>query len=133
MLAKKFTVLVVDDEINVVKLLVRLLSRIGVDNVVTAGSGLKGIEVFGYEAPDAVITDFLMPNMNGIGLLTHIKNLAPEVPVIMFTGFIEKLEENLEKETVKPDFIMDKAQVNIQDFIDSLNKCFPDKNFKLQI
>ena len=54
--------------------------------VVTAVNGKQAIEVFKSEAPDVLILDYMMPDINGIELLRAIRQMDRDVPAIMFTA-----------------------------------------------
>jgi DNA-binding NtrC family response regulator len=56
-------------------------------NVVTAASGAQGLEYFETSAPDLVITDVKLGDMNGLDILAKIKKDAPDIPVIVMTAF----------------------------------------------
>jgi len=125
-------VLVVDDQENIIKLLKRILEQVGIKDVLEAYDGATGIKVFRSHRPDLVITDYLMPEKDGIELLKFVKKIRPKIPVIMFTGFIDKLEAKLEIEKIKPDFILNKANIKIPLFIDVFQECFPDRTFIIE-
>ncbi|MBP9585209.1 MAG: sigma-54-dependent Fis family transcriptional regulator, partial [Bacteroidales bacterium] len=55
--------------------------------VFEAEDGAQGLESFKANKPDLVLTDYQMPVMNGLRVLSEIRNLQPAVPVIMLTGF----------------------------------------------
>jgi len=78
-------ILVIDDEPANVRVLSITLRGDGYD-VVTAGSGEEGIDVFLNESPEIVLTDIKMPGMNGIQVLKKIKKLSPDPEVIIITG-----------------------------------------------
>jgi len=80
-----FKVLVVDDERDFLESLVRRLQRRSVD---AAGvtSGEAALEHLKVHKADVVVLDVKMPGMNGIEALRHIKQLYPEVEVILLTG-----------------------------------------------
>ena len=78
-------VLVIDDEEGIRNLLDTLLSRKGYD-VVLADGGRKGLELFRRERPDAVVLDLKMPEMDGVTVLTQLRNADQTLPVIMLTG-----------------------------------------------
>ena len=85
-------VLVVDDEIEFAKTLKRHLRREGFDTEIAGdGSDARRIIETAYcgrlSAIDLVITDVIMPNMDGIELLKWIKRNQPQIPVILLTGF----------------------------------------------
>ena len=79
-------ILVVDDEEIVHSSVRRILSRMGyvVDGAFTAHEALKKMEADSY---DAVITDLMMPEMNGIDMLYAMKERKINVPTIMITGY----------------------------------------------
>jgi putative two-component system response regulator len=78
-------VLCVDDEPIVLRLMARLLERLGVD-VTTATGPLEALAVFEAERFDLVITDIRMPGMDGHAFLAEIRARDSEVPVIVATG-----------------------------------------------
>ncbi len=61
--------------------------------VETAANGSEALEKFLAGKFDLVVTDQAMPEMNGEQLTTAIKRAAPQMPVIMVTGFGDMLEE----------------------------------------
>lgn len=77
--------LIVDDEELTVRLLTMSLQSDGYQ-IVTAFNGKQGLEVFKTEAPDIVLTDIKMPEMDGLEMLKKIKEMAPEKEVIIVTG-----------------------------------------------
>jgi two-component system response regulator HydG len=78
-------ILVVEDEEGMREFIRILLSKERYE-VVTCESGEKAIERFKEENFHAVITDIKMPGMDGIEVLTTIRDIDPFVPVIMMTG-----------------------------------------------
>ncbi|MBU2629909.1 MAG: response regulator, partial [Proteobacteria bacterium] len=85
-------ILFVDDEPTIVKLQKRTLERLGY--AVTAHTGSQAaLEAF-QATPDLfhlVITDMTMPDMTGDKLSSAIKEIRPDMPVILCTGFSEKV------------------------------------------
>lgn len=79
-------ILVVDDEKNILKLYKAELEDEGY-TVVTANSGKEAIELFEKENPDLVTLDILMPDIDGIRVLRQMKEMKPNVPVIMLTAY----------------------------------------------
>ena len=87
-------ILYVDDEPGLVTVGRRRLVGIGYE-VVVAADGEQALEIF-REAPDrfaAVVSDYLMPGMNGTQLAAEISRLRPELPIILLTGYVENLPE----------------------------------------
>lgn len=54
--------------------------------IITAMSGDEALEILETTLPDCVIIDYDMPGMNGIELLTFIRQQKPRLPVFMFTN-----------------------------------------------
>ncbi len=79
-------ILVVDDERNMRVALYEALTRKGYE-VVVAENGRTALGLMEQNSPDLVITDIKMPEMDGIELLARIKGIAPQLPVIIITGF----------------------------------------------
>lgn len=80
-------ILIVDDDIDAVKLLKFKLENAGY-NVIFAYSGKNGLELISSEKPDLVLLDILMPDISGYQVCEAIKT-NPEfshIPVIMLTG-----------------------------------------------
>ncbi len=81
------TILVVDDEFLITDILVDALEEEGF-RVLTASNGRKALEVLDKEVPALVMTDFMMPLMNGLELARAIK-ANPDwarIPVILLSG-----------------------------------------------
>jgi CheY-like chemotaxis protein len=127
----KILALVVDDDVTTVYILSEMLKTAGLE-VITAVNGLKALKSYKLKKPDIVFCDFLMPEMDGVELMKAIKALNSVTPVILFTGFHERLTARLEKEPVQPDFIMRKPFMLLDKVVEILKQCFPDKEFKLE-
>jgi PleD family two-component response regulator len=90
----KRTVLVVDDDRTVLGMLSDILSS-GPYRVVTAGDGIEAFKAAIAEKPHVVVTDKVMPKLDGYGLLEALQNV-PEtmfIPVILFSSKMEEDEE----------------------------------------
>ena len=79
------TILVVDDEANIRHTLRGVLSDEGYD-VVEAQDGRRALEVLERQVPKLAIVDIWMPEMDGIELVSRMRQQAPEVPVIVISG-----------------------------------------------
>jgi two-component system response regulator AtoC len=82
MAAKK--ILVVDDEPEVRQVMEQFLIERGYE-VRTAENGRRGLEALDAFAPDVVLLDMHMPEMDGLETLRHLTARAPGLPVIMVT------------------------------------------------
>jgi DNA-binding NtrC family response regulator len=83
----KPTILIVDDEPDMLHLLKRSLEPELNCRVKTAASGQEGLQLLGHTAIDLVIADIKMPGMNGLDLLQRIKQDYPQQTVVMMTAF----------------------------------------------
>jgi len=80
-------ILIVDDEAPIREVLQRGLSQMGGFLVDTAKNGQEAIEKVERETFDMVLTDLMMPEMDGMELLRIVKGTRPELPVIMMTAY----------------------------------------------
>jgi DNA-binding NtrC family response regulator len=82
----KAKILVVDDEASARTALAELLKAEGY-SVETAGDGFKALGRIPTYEPDLVLTDFNMPGMDGVELMTKLKEQNAELPVVLMTAF----------------------------------------------
>jgi two-component system, NtrC family, sensor kinase len=82
------TVLVVDDEVNVQKSLRRLFLDTDY-KVLVANSGLEGLAYLDKEPVHLVISDYRMPEMNGVEFLAKVKAEHPDTVRIILSGFAD--------------------------------------------
>jgi DNA-binding response OmpR family regulator len=78
-------VLVVDDDVRLYELLASYLEQNGVSPA-HASSGRRALDVLEREAFDAVLLDVMMPELDGLGVLSKIRARWPGLPVIMLTA-----------------------------------------------
>jgi two-component system, NtrC family, response regulator len=92
------TILIVDDEKNYTLILAAVLEDAGFE-ALTANAGAEALETLKSAEVDLVLTDMKMPGMDGIELLEHVKEIDPDLPVIMMTayGTVEKAVEAMQK------------------------------------
>lgn len=81
-----YTVLVVDDEMEILRTLKSYLSINGF-RVLAAKSGVEAMEIVESEKIHIVLTDVSMPGMDGIALLENIRRYDFSIQVIIMTGF----------------------------------------------
>jgi len=78
-------ILIIDDEYDIRNSLGKTLEREHYE-VATAEDGETGIEIFGGKSFDLVITDIIMPGINGIGTIEELRRLQPAVKIIAISG-----------------------------------------------
>lgn len=85
-ISSRASILVVDDELSVQKLLVRALGRGGYDGVETASSAREARAVLADREFDLLLTDMQMPGGSGLDLLMHVRDEQPDTATMMVTG-----------------------------------------------
>ncbi|MCP2518843.1 sigma-54 dependent transcriptional regulator [Candidatus Aminicenantes bacterium AC-335-K20] len=79
-------ILVIDDDPLIRKTFISHLSKEG-NEVIVAADGTEGIELFKESNPDLTILDVRLPDINGLEVLTEIKNLNKKAYVIVMTAY----------------------------------------------
>jgi CheY-like chemotaxis protein len=85
MTTRRTVILCVDDENNPLVLRKLVLEKAGYE-VVTAKSGKEALQIAASRVIDLVLSDHLMPGMNGAELTQEIKAQHPNLPVILISG-----------------------------------------------
>jgi len=96
------TILIVDDEAVIRDLCSRALRGY---HILQAGNALDALALFEKGGIDVVLTDVMMPGLDGIELLKQLKEKEPTIVVIVMTGFAEK------------DVILNALKADADDFI----------------
>jgi DNA-binding response OmpR family regulator len=78
-------VLVIDDDPAVLDSLATLFEIHGI-SIATAQDGVAGLEVFRRTSPAVVLTDIIMPEQDGIGLIMEMRRERPGVKIIAMSG-----------------------------------------------
>jgi PAS domain S-box-containing protein len=86
---EKITILVVDDDALIAMSTVDMLEDLGHD-VIEANSGDRALEILRDSRPvDLLVTDYSMPRMNGAQLAAAAREIRPELPILLATGYAE--------------------------------------------
>ncbi|MBF0337199.1 MAG: PAS domain S-box protein [Nitrospirae bacterium] len=140
-MANKGTILVVEDSMIQAEMLKRILQRHGY-GVITASNGKLGLELALNNMPDLVISDIIMPVMNGYELCREIKNNEniKRIPVILLTelksvtDILEGLESLSDDYITKPyseDYLISKIESHIYPTIAIDNTTDVEKGFEV--
>jgi YesN/AraC family two-component response regulator len=78
-------ILVIDDESEIRKLFIQKLAGIGCE-IIEACDGKEGLKLYHENRPDLVITDLVMPEKEGIEMITELKREFPNVKIIAISG-----------------------------------------------
>ena len=78
-------ILIIDDEPQIRSMLKLMLERDGYE-VAEAPDGIEGIRIYRQNPADLIITDLIMPNKDGIGVIIDLKKEFPNVKIIAMSG-----------------------------------------------
>ena len=78
-------VLVIDDEPQIRSMLRMMLERAGYE-VEEAPDGMEGIRIYRENPVDLIISDLIMPNKDGIGMMIELKKEFPDIKIIAMSG-----------------------------------------------
>jgi CheY-like chemotaxis protein len=92
--AGDFHILVVDDDREVLQVLCHLLEADGY-RVTGVPGGREALEVIGKEKVDLILTDLMMPEVNGWQLLRAVKTRFKDLPVVVITGYMAEQGESI--------------------------------------
>src|SRR5258706_14740453 len=82
----KEKLLIIDDDVDICMMVSRFLSKKGYE-VKTSHNGKQAVEIFKQEKFDLVFCDFRLGSMDGRDVLMAVREISPETPVIIITGY----------------------------------------------
>jgi two-component system, NtrC family, response regulator HydG len=89
-------ILVVDDDADICETLTKILEQQGY-NVLTANSGEEAVSMSKKKTCQMAFIDVKLPNIDGLETLLQLKEINPDIIVIMMTGFRNEVKEALDK------------------------------------
>ena len=86
-------ILIIDDDEEILGTLSDFFKKKNYD-VISAANGLDGLQIIEKETDgfDAIVTDIVMPNISGVGVISIVKKKFPDICVIAITGWGEHPE-----------------------------------------
>ena len=97
----KKTILCVDDNDQLLSIRKVILETRGY-RVLSCGSGAEAVKLFRENEVDLVLTDLVMPDVDGSELIEQIKAIAPHTPAILFSGKIKIYERDTRADVFLP-------------------------------
>ncbi|RPJ82033.1 MAG: response regulator [Deltaproteobacteria bacterium] len=90
---KKYKILIIDDSEEILNTYNKFFTKKNY-SVITASNGLDGLKILQTEPNDfdLIITDIVMPNISGVGIISIVKKKFPEILIIAITGWGEHPE-----------------------------------------
>ena len=101
-------ILVVDDSSTMRRIIINTLSRIGYSDVVEAEHGKAGLEKLGQGGVEMIVTDWNMPEMDGLEFVNQVRAGNPSIPILMVTtnaakeDIVAALQAGVNNYVVKP-------------------------------
>lgn len=118
-------ILIVDDDAVLLESIADLLSLSDFD-VLTASNGAEALQILQSQRPDCIISDVMMPELDGYGLLEAIRNHDrwSTIPVILITAY-DKSYANRADDAVAPDALLSKP-FDVDQLITVIRDSIPD-------
>ncbi len=121
---KEMTILIVDDFKTMRTIIQRILKQLGFTNTLAAEDGHKAVELLTSHTVDLIISDWKMPNMDGLALLQWVRTSEAHhhIPFVMATAQSDKMQTDIilgaggNKHVVKP--------FNAEELAESINEVF---------
>lgn len=115
-------ILIVDDD-DMMRAFVKELLSMHNFIITEAANGKDGLKQFRDNMPDLVITDIIMPEMEGISFIRALRDINKDIPIIAMTGNVHgRMEEYLEiSSQLGADTVLRKP-VKAKEFLDAIDE-----------
>ncbi len=113
-------ILIVEDDLITRRNLSVLLSDEGYD-VDQAGDGVQALEILAGRRFDLVLSDIVMPRMDGLKLLQQLQLMAPQIPVVIMTSYVSDSLSSVPAgaaEFIRKPFVLDDLLFKVQRALD---------------
>lgn len=84
----RISVLIIDDDSWITRLLVKIFDRLEMRNIFVANNAFDGIAMVFTKKPNIIFLDIMMPDLNGLQVLKLLKSIpdTQNIPVLMISG-----------------------------------------------
>lgn len=93
-----------------------------------ASSGADALEQFSQHKYDLVVTDYKMPRMDGMELIVRLRKQAPDIPIVLVSGFVDML--GLNEASTGADAVIQKSANEVTHLIRAVNRLLRKKPSK---
>ena len=108
-----------DDNANGLLARQSVLEELG-HRIVTCTSGAEALEQFSSHKFDLVITDYKMPRMDGLELISRLRKHTPDVPIVLVSGYVDTL--GLNEVSTGADVVIQKSANEVSHLVRSVNR-----------
>ncbi len=115
-------ILIIDDDQTILHLLKKMFTRNGFD-VLVSKDGAEGVEELKRETPSLVITDLKTPSLSGKDLISSIRQIQPELPIIIMTAYPNLYHEKKGEHEIQGYF---RKPFDIDELLSSVEKILGD-------
>ena len=121
------SLLIVDDDISAIETL-RLMIPMKFPDVIiyVAGNGKMGVELCKEHAPDIVVTDINMPEMDGIQMAEEIKSMKVDTKFIAISGYSDKIHLDKFNDIGISDYML--KPIDLKKLFAAIGKCIDEIN-----
>lgn len=112
-------ILLVDDNANGLAARKCVLEELGY-TVLTSTSGADALDQFAIQPFDLVVTDYKMPRMDGLELISRLRGQAPNLPIVLLSGFSEAL--GLAEASTGADVVLQKSSNEVSHLVRAVNR-----------
>lgn len=110
-------ILLVDDNPNGLSARKTVLEEMG-HRICIATSGSEALEQFAHHKFDLVVTDYKMPRMDGRELIVRLRKQAPDLPIVLISGFVDSL--GLSEDNTGADVVIQKSANEVSHLVRSV-------------
>jgi CheY-like chemotaxis protein len=120
-------ILLVDDNAHGLAARKTVLEDLG-HHTVLASSGVEALELFAAQKFSLVVTDYKMPRMDGLELISRIRKQSPNMPVILISGFVDSL--GLSEQSTGADVVIQKSSNEVAHLVRAVTRLLTRKPVK---
>ncbi|MDD2699391.1 MAG: response regulator [Arcobacteraceae bacterium] len=113
-MSQKTKILILDDEKDILNVIERFLNRRAMIDVVTITNPIEAIELIRHGDFKMLLTDIMMPEMNGVEVLKEVIKIRPDIKVIMMTAY-STIDKILECEKIGATDYVTKPFISLKD------------------
>jgi CheY-like chemotaxis protein len=120
-------ILLVDDNALGMSARKTVLEELG-HRIATASNGPDALDQFARHKFDLVVTDYKMPRMDGLELISRLRGLAPDLPIILISGYVDSM--GLSEDSTGADVVIQKSSNEVAHLVRSVNRLLKRKPAK---